>query len=100
MGVYIKNMEMPKTCNDCLICCEHSMLYKAITDRRSPKCPLVPVPPHGRLGDLDDLYVHLNEWYLTNNPVFTKEEGIYIRAMLAGIADAPTIIPASEEGEG
>ena len=42
MGVYIKNMGMPKTCNDCLICCEHSMLYKAITDRRSPKCPLIP----------------------------------------------------------
>ena len=58
----------------------------------------VPVPSHGRLGDLDDLYAHLNEWYLTNNPVFTKEESIYIRAMLLGISEAPTIIQA-EEGE-
>ena len=58
----------------------------------------VPVPPHGRPGDLDELYAHLNEWYLTNNPVFTKEEALYIRAMLLGVVEAPTIIPA-EEGE-
>ena len=40
--VIIKGMEMPENCNECLICCEHSMLYKAITDRRSPDCPLRP----------------------------------------------------------
>ena len=42
--VIIKGMEMPENCNECLICCEHSMLYKAITDRRSPDCPLSPAP--------------------------------------------------------
>ena len=50
MSVIVKNMEMPKTCDECLINCGHSMLYIGITDRRSPNCPLVEIPtPHGRL---------------------------------------------------
>lgn len=54
----------------------------------------VPVPPHGRLGDLDELYSHLNEWYLTNRSGMSPTEAMYIRAMLAGIAEAPTIVEA------
>ena len=70
-----------------------------IEDRRDEDCPLVPVPPHGRLGDLDELYAYLTEWYLQKRSGLYPTEAMYIRAMLAGIADAPTIVPASEEGE-
>ena len=108
MGVYI-NMEMPKDCTECWF--RKTARHEYLSDcqicpfsgkttpytKREDDCPLVPVPPHGRLGDLDELYTHLNEWYLTNNPVFTKEEALYIRAMLLGIVEAPTIIPASKE---
>ena len=52
----------------------------------------VPVPPHGRLGDLDALKVSL---------VFAEETAKWavpaLRAVLMVIDEMPTIIPASEE---
>ncbi len=70
MGVYIKGMEMPFCC---LVCpcsgtdntedgnevwiCEASKLRQLTTEdkieHRPEWCPLVPVPPHGRLIDAD-----------------------------------------------
>lgn len=60
MGVYIKGMKMPK---DCIFCpmfrgawtmC--AVLNKTMSARGRPEdCPLVPVPPHGRLIDADAL---------------------------------------------
>jgi hypothetical protein len=107
MGVYIKDMEMPFTCLNCDFhkCAGGVGDFCSLTKRRQfrfknrPKdCPLVPVPPHGRLGDLDELYAHLTEWYLTHRSGLYPTEAMYIRAMLAGIKDAPTVIEA-EEGE-
>lgn len=111
MGIYIPGMEMPKNCFDCPLFDDVytdadgdddyscglgvPLDYYQASGETNKGCPLIPIPPHGRLGDLDELYAHLNEWYLTNNPVFTKEEALYIRAMLSGIAEAPTVIPAS-----
>ena len=79
MSVIVKGMALPKNCDECLINCKHSMLYINITDRRSPDCPLVEIPtPHGRLGDLDNIYVD-GEGYFW----FSENE-------------APTIIEAEE----
>ena len=56
MSILIRGMRFPKTCDECLINCGHSMLYIGVTDRRSPNCPLVEIPtPHGRLIDADEL---------------------------------------------
>ena len=56
MSILIRGMRFPKTCDECLINCGHSMLYIGITDRRSPNCPLVEIPtPHGDLVDRDKL---------------------------------------------
>lgn len=70
MGVYIKNMEMPKGCATCPYCdrawnkpkCKAKsvqgrfMEQRLNLDRTRQKwCPLVPVPPHGRLIDADAL---------------------------------------------
>ena len=96
MSIIIKDMEMPKSCDDCWFECAYEI---CTPETGYENCPLIEIPKHGRLIDADDLYIHLNEWYLTNNPVFTKEEALYIRAMLLGIVEAPTIIPASEDGE-
>ena len=50
MSILIRGMRFPKTGDECLINCGHSMLYINITDRRSPDCPLIDIPtPHGRL---------------------------------------------------
>ena len=107
MGVYIKGMEMPRTCYDCklrrrngleLICPVLERSYKIADTQilfvREKDCPLIEVPePHGRLGDLDAL-----PWYLANTSVkyATYEDW---EMLCDAIAAAPTVIPASEEGE-
>ena len=97
MCVYIKGMEMPQNCDECPInsMCGSSLhmpLYH--TEKRHDDCPLIEVPePHGRLGDLDAL-----PWYLANTSVkyATYEDW---EMLCDAIATAPTIIPASKEGE-
>ena len=103
MGVYIKDMNMPTSCNDCPMC--YDMMQCSIADpiinffkvkkefdfcaERHPKCPLVPVPPHGRLIDADALEAD-TEWD-------DREDG-YISYSKVAIECAPIIIEA-EEGE-
>lgn len=97
MSIYIKDMEMPKSCAECRF-----KRYGAciMAGYRSPKmpseylerpdwCPLAPVPPHGRLIDADAL---------ERDEVYTSEYGFQEVFWVAQIDDAPTIIPA-EEGE-
>ena len=69
MGIYLPNMEMPKTCWDCACSIYYEIQDKAMCDitdetldyilwkrERRPNCPLIEIPtPHGRLGDLDKL---------------------------------------------
>ena len=62
MGVYIKGMEMPTSCGDCkaFVCYRQwagdmGDCFCGITKEdakakeKNADCPLVPVPPHGRL---------------------------------------------------
>lgn len=51
-------------------------------------CPLVPVPPHGRLIDVDALINTLND----NEVKYDSDVNYFLMY-------APTVIPASEEGE-
>ena len=58
MSVLIRGMEMPTSCNACMfdvygLC----LINKNIEgkDELTHSCPLVPVPPHGRLIDADAL---------------------------------------------
>ena len=69
MSVLIRGMEMPKRCFECIflttvpnffclagkrdLCAEHG-----INISRPDWCPLIELPPHGRLGDLDKLNIH------------------------------------------
>lgn len=96
MSVLIEGMEMPKSCYGCALC--HPLYhtsYCAVANRnctplREKKawCPLVPVPPHGRLIDADALIIDLmdrgiegiqtDDWYEIQQAVM----------------DAPTIIQA------
>lgn len=64
MSILIKNMEMPKACVFCelydwdLHWCRGAKKEVPYSpeDKRAKFCPLVPVPPHGRLIDADALY--------------------------------------------
>ena len=118
MGVYI-NMEMPKSCRDCRFCngqadtgygvcawCEVD--GKARDAYTMQDCPLVPVPPHGRLIDADALMHEFEKAQRTmeqhgqeyscsfmSNSRELSTEWYCVEDMLE---NAPTIIEA-EEGE-
>ena len=65
MGVYIKDMEMPKCCAECVVLHDNGNWLTCLitheprgymfpdTEERMSNCPLIPVPPHGRLIDAD-----------------------------------------------
>lgn len=100
MGVYIKNMEMPTSEEECKFfqpapfrapVCVVSGVCHGIDN-----CPLVPVPPHGRLIDADALRLlyDFNGYEPTGD--MTEEEFDRLMCRLpvirANIDDAPTII--------
>ena len=91
--ILIKGMEMPMNCDDCHfdIDCPYDESqdgYKMVGGRPR-KCPLVPVPPHGRLIDADALLKGCERAateYATREYAFSQ----------SAIENAPTIIPAEE----
>ncbi len=113
MSILIKGMEMPTHCTECDFwhdgVFEHCLLNTEIQNEDVPlnegefpnDCPLVEIPPHGRLIDADEL-----RWFYDNSnvadDVITKENYDQLKVAVAvvrqTIDDAPTIIEA-EEGE-
>lgn len=60
--ILIKGMEMPTNCCQCPVnmeVCkrgyEYLLKHPELYDKRADDCPLVPVQPHGRLIDADEL---------------------------------------------
>lgn len=113
MGVYIKGMEMPMSCRQCSLylqsmdsernvyenCAVTAKSYNWGLTTRPSDCPLVPVPQHGRLGDLDKLeqvFVDIDNapysGFDGSEPFYSAEDAAQI------IRLSPTIIQA-EEGE-
>ena len=108
MSILIKGMEMPKGCDDCplygidLRC---SITYTPnYTDgrfvERLGNCPLVAVPPHGRLIDADALTNKLQELYdkreCEARYTDSKEIKVSWNEAVYQIIKAPTIIEAEE----
>lgn len=87
MSVYIKGFPLPNNCGACplrLAWCRERIYMVT----RPERCPLIPVPDHGRLIDADAL----REDWLENG----ENEYVYdTNAFLNSLDDAPTIIPAS-----
>ena len=104
MGIYIKNMEMPTSCYDCPLAMQYYvtlfgktfnqtkndyacvLTHKKITStRRNRFCPLIHVPPHGRLIDADALEYHCDN---VRDPTGRIEKTV----MWSKIEAAPTVI--------
>ena len=104
MGVYI-NMEMPNNCRDCPLEDAYEGYNCRIVEKsanwglegRPSWCPLVPVSPHGDLIDRDALEQDAQKRLL----ICDKNDNQFQRPyeVMRAIALAPTIIPASKEGE-
>jgi hypothetical protein len=100
MSILIKGMEMPKDCWHCPMinnvdeCCllteEQHDMYEGVMDQvQAAFCPLVEIPPHGRLIDADKL--------LTSKSVGTQIAGWGKMYHETCIEYAPTVIPADKE---
>lgn len=91
MGIYI-NMELPNNCINCAArhgaeCWLADCSYIPNIRKERPKwCPLVPVPPHGRLIDADALTKHIKRDGIASDP--------FVKIVCDYFKDAPTIIPA------
>ena len=115
MGVYIKGMEMPESCQRCRFLEGGSLdglchaaerwlddddfwtwyVYpEGDADLSKPaNCPLIPVPVHGDLIEYD--------FCLKNYELLHDDDGNPVYAVrMRDINKAPTIIPADKEGEG
>lgn len=125
MGVYIRGMEMPKSCGECkaFVCYRQwagdvGDCFCGITKndakakKKNADCPLVPVPPHGRLrrrivyrgevyNALESARINALDGILTDRYKDGFHDGLKkaLEILANEVKDAPTIIPASEEGE-
>lgn len=86
-GIYIKGMEMPKSCDEC--CCMNPYYGCAfigavggVYGKRSKDCPLISVPDHGNLIDRD----------------MVLKKAWDVETFVDAVRFAPTIIPADKDG--
>ena len=91
MGAYVKGIEPPKRCDlcwftDCIYNLKNTGLKQP--NVKAEDCPIIPVLPHGRLIDADALNPYMLNEHYKYRLVYDADE----------VANAPTIIPASEEG--
>lgn len=101
--ILIKDMEMPKSCMNCMFCgfagadCELDLCQitgsaqKHIPFSKMPDCPLIEVPKSAKVKieweeDTDKL----------REKEFIHDGGAYAAVMSRDICNAPTIIPAEE----
>lgn len=101
-GVYIPGMEMPKSCDYCHVWdCPYDECIDGYTKHDRPRsCPLVPVPPHGKLGDLDALKETIEDLIEKHLHGYTKSTWDFVCELRSIISDAPTIITAEAAEEG
>lgn len=101
MGVYLTNMDMPKEGSWATV-----RIYPDGTcavPNWQGDCTLirgvqaVPVPPHGRLGDLDRIERTLHEW---ESVVWDRNALQMLRDCINLVKAAPTIVPADPEEKG
>lgn len=101
MSVLIEGMEMPKNCEIIIRIDEKGEVY--VYDQYPTKLyKAIPVPPHGRLIDADELIAKQEE----DAEIFMGSTNYgdkvrYDEAMnaVANIVNAPTVIPADKGGE-
>ena len=120
MSILIRGMEMPKSCSDCFYeyetlkgetccaICNGSISNDESFSKRIPSCPLVEIPPHGRLIDADELksiiesYLKIQEdWAMETVMPDCKDRAeamvtAYINCVKA-VEKMPTVIEAEEE---
>lgn len=104
MSVYIPGMEMPKDIEPGLVIefadgidgKRYARLYHYRHGGLTEWCEAVPVPPHGRLGDLDALKARATKRLYASNHGSMAEA--YYAALIDLIDAEPAVIPADTGG--
>lgn len=104
-GVYIKGMELPCACVFCklyeadLYWCRGAKKEVPYSpeDKRAKFCPLVPVPPHGRLIDADKQDAQIEALIERHLHGYTKSTWDFVCELRDILKRNRTIIPAEED---
>jgi hypothetical protein len=99
MGVYIKGMAMPRSCNECRFAVNgwcyaypNQANGDALNKReRANFCPLVPVPPHGRLIEKNAVFELIRSFPNVDRQLPVE--------FMKALYELPTIIPADPAEE-
>jgi hypothetical protein len=104
MDILIKNMEMPKSCDECELL--YDFVYCIVTkqkmldadfEKRNPSCPLIPVPEHNDLADKSVIIERMGEVYeALYDKVDKKALSECHVAFLKAVMYAPTVIPSTD----
>ena len=118
MDVVVKGMEMPESCPCELLGTGYDLYcsfargiparvkeyYECCQNNKRPSwCPLVPVPPHGRLIDADALEKAIYEWMPKAQETWMESEippiEILAESVLLTIDEQPTVevLPSAEK---
>ena len=99
-GIYIPGVEMPENCDNCDFMtvegeygeptCPFGLTIRCASEMH-PHCPLVPVPEHGRLGDLEQAVIILER---LRDHCGNEDMAFALNWAANTIRDLPTIIPA------
>ena len=101
MGIYIKDMGMPKSCWGCTL---YNTVDCAISRReevagafkniRHPNCPLTEVhEPHGKLVDSDMLYASIaKDTYILTDEINNRDYGMFLIDIRKKVDKATTVI--------
>lgn len=105
MSILIKGAKMPKWCIGCPCCdkdlqiCEVLKKDIPVFEDKLPDCPLVEIPPHGRLIDADRLLQDVSS--ATDHVRFTTINNLDYENAFEDVAEfiafAPIVIESEEE---
>lgn len=103
-SVLIRGMEMPKNCGECGLYIEGACYakgyrdYRSIMDTAKPDdCPLIELPPHGRLIDATFEENHYASMLLNPTPDVTEQDKHKARIVIDALRMAKTVIEAERE---
>ena len=119
MSVLIKGAKLPKSCFGCHLfnlddrdlwcianhyagCCRVLSKYideNKFVNERHPDCPLIEVPPHGRLIDADEFKNYIRSGYEEMKHLFNenlKAATLVTEGFCKDIDEAPTVIEAED----
>jgi hypothetical protein len=95
--IVIRGMEMPKDRPVCVYIWPDGRVFPAglYKSNEWDGVKAVPLPEgHGRLGDLDELHERIALWIRRYKRSFTDDQLVWLTAILRGIEESPTIVPA------